>query len=169
MTQEKLCLAPGLTVEESKKFVRQFDSLPKTMGLARQWFRCAGCSRAIGGIFGQANYCSFTGGQYCEECFTGKTAVIPIRVIKNWDFTPRPVSDKAEIFLTAMWPEPILNSRACFTKDILTFAPDIMEIIRTRKERMFMSRYMKTCRDPNVLYKFARWLWPRSYLFIDIL
>lgn len=47
---------------------------------------------AVGGIPGEARQCDYTGLYYCSSCHWNDQAVIPARVIHNWDFEPRKVS-----------------------------------------------------------------------------
>lgn len=39
----------------------------------------------------KARLCDYTGLYFCENCHIGDTAIIPARVIHNWDFRPQPV------------------------------------------------------------------------------
>lgn len=62
-------------------------------GLTDQQFRCFKCNRA----FNQSpsvepRLCDYDGLYYCSHCHNRDTAVIPARVMHNWDFTAREVS-----------------------------------------------------------------------------
>lgn len=42
----------------------------------------------------EARQCDYTGQYYCSHCHWNDLAVIPARVVHNWDFEPRKVSAK---------------------------------------------------------------------------
>src|SRR5699024_12407372 len=46
-------------------------------------------------IVSKARQCDYTGLYFCENCHLNDTAIIPARVIHNWDFRPQPVSRAA--------------------------------------------------------------------------
>lgn len=45
----------------------------------------------VGGVPSEARQCDYTGQYYCSTCHWNDTAVIPARVIHNWEFEPRKV------------------------------------------------------------------------------
>lgn len=62
-------------------------------GLTYQHFRCALCNRAFSPTPQpvEARLCDYSGLYYCPECHHNDLAVIPARVVHNWDFTLRKV------------------------------------------------------------------------------
>ncbi|KAK2085782.1 Differentially expressed in FDCP 8 [Saguinus oedipus] len=42
-----------------------------------------------GGVPSEARQCDYTGQYYCSHCHWNDLAVIPARVVHNWDFEPR--------------------------------------------------------------------------------
>ncbi|XP_068117090.1 differentially expressed in FDCP 8 homolog isoform X2 [Hyperolius riggenbachi] len=60
-------------------------------GLDSQDYRCAECRTPISlrGIPTEARQCDYTGQYYCSSCHWNDLAVVPARVIHNWDFEPR--------------------------------------------------------------------------------
>lgn len=44
-----------------------------------------------GGVPSEARQCDYTGQYYCSTCHWNDTAIIPARVIHNWEFDPRKV------------------------------------------------------------------------------
>ncbi|XP_032891571.1 differentially expressed in FDCP 8 homolog isoform X2 [Amblyraja radiata] len=58
------------------------------VGLDRQDYRCADCRQPISlrGVPTEARRCDYTGQYYCSSCHWNDVAVIPARVIHNWDF-----------------------------------------------------------------------------------
>ncbi|XP_067905354.1 differentially expressed in FDCP 8 homolog isoform X2 [Heterodontus francisci] len=58
------------------------------VGLDRQDYRCGECRQPISlrGVPSEARMCDYTGRYYCSSCHWNDAAVIPARVIHNWDF-----------------------------------------------------------------------------------
>lgn len=46
---------------------------------------------SAGGVPSEARQCDYTGQYYCSHCHWNDLAVIPARVVHNWDFEPRKV------------------------------------------------------------------------------
>ena len=74
------------------------------IGLAKQDFRCGECQILLSPasnlkqnskLISKARLCDYTGMYFCEYCHFGDYAVIPARVIHNWDFKPQQVSRAA--------------------------------------------------------------------------
>uniref|UniRef100_A0A3B5LW22 Differentially expressed in FDCP 8 homolog n=1 Tax=Xiphophorus couchianus TaxID=32473 RepID=A0A3B5LW22_9TELE len=76
-------------------------SICPEIGLDRQDYRCAECRTPISlrGVPSEARQCDYTGQYYCSTCHWNDTAIIPARVIHNWEFEPRKVSS-AELLWT---------------------------------------------------------------------
>uniref|UniRef100_A0A8C7RWE2 Differentially expressed in FDCP 8 homolog n=1 Tax=Oncorhynchus mykiss TaxID=8022 RepID=A0A8C7RWE2_ONCMY len=68
-------------------------SICPEIGLDRQDYRCAECRMPVSlrGVPSEARQCDYTGQYYCSTCHWNDTAVIPARVIHNWEFEPRKV------------------------------------------------------------------------------
>lgn len=74
------------------------------IGLSNQEFRCAECRVPISPspsssttkdgckIVSKPRLCDYSGLYFCENCHMNDTAIIPARVIHNWDFQPQAVS-----------------------------------------------------------------------------
>lgn len=45
-----------------------------------------------GGVPSEARQCDYTGQYYCSTCHWNDTAIVPARVIHNWEFEPRKVT-----------------------------------------------------------------------------
>uniref|UniRef100_A0A5F8GYM7 Differentially expressed in FDCP 8 homolog n=1 Tax=Monodelphis domestica TaxID=13616 RepID=A0A5F8GYM7_MONDO len=70
----------------------ELNICPET-GLDSQDYRCAECRAPVSlrGVPSEARQCDYTGQYYCSNCHWNDLAVIPARVIHNWDFEPRKV------------------------------------------------------------------------------
>ncbi|KAM9047082.1 differentially expressed in FDCP 8 homolog isoform 7-T9 [Megaptera novaeangliae] len=82
-------------------------------GLDSQDYRCAECRAPISlrGVPSEARQCDYTGQYYCSHCHWNDLAVIPARVVHNWDFEPRKVSRGSMRYLALMVSRPVLRLR----------------------------------------------------------
>ena len=63
------------------------------VGLTAQQFRCVRCNRQLTQTPpAEVRLCDYDGRYYCPDCHSNDMALIPARVMHNWDFTTRPVS-----------------------------------------------------------------------------
>ncbi len=60
-------------------------------GLTHQHFRCARCNIAFNATTIVARLCDYSGLYYCPTCHHNDQAVIPARVVHNWDFAQKKV------------------------------------------------------------------------------
>ncbi len=67
-----------------------FEVCPER-GLTHQHFRCARCNVALNSTATATRLCDYCGQYFCPSCHHHEEAVIPARVIHNWDFNPRKV------------------------------------------------------------------------------
>ena len=62
--------------------------------LALQSNKCAGCGSALslsglGGLLGgNVRLCAYTSFYFCKSCHVNERAVLPVRVLHHWDYTP---------------------------------------------------------------------------------
>ncbi len=76
------------------------------IGLSLQQFRCAECKILI--TFANSRICDYNGFYYCPNCHWGESAIIPARLIHNWDFSPRPVSRSSLQIINYIKRKPVL-------------------------------------------------------------
>jgi len=56
-------------------------------------FDCTVCNiDLVGGVPSEARQCDYTGQYYCSTCHWNDTAIVPARVIHNWEFESRKVT-----------------------------------------------------------------------------
>ena len=61
-------------------------------GLTIQYFRCSSCNQALNQNSTEVRLCDYTGLYYCPDCHHNDLAIIPARVLHNWDFSLRRVN-----------------------------------------------------------------------------
>ena len=86
-------LSPPSFMQATSKYI--LDICPE-VGLTSQQFRCARCNQAFNASStntstAAARLCDYSGRYYCPSCHHNSLAVIPARVVHNWDFAPRKV------------------------------------------------------------------------------
>lgn len=130
-------------VSENPSYI--LDICPE-VGLSQQKYRCAECRRKI--IF-KDNYClprqcDYNGLYYCSFCHWNSQAIIPSRVIHNWDFTPRKVSRASLQFLRLMMRKPILNIEL-LNSSLFGFVTELSIVKKLREDILVMKQYFLTC------------------------
>ena len=82
--------------------------------LEAQHYTCAGCHKHFDDGktmmqdfvqtfgWGKPRLCEYTGQLYCSSCHTNETAVLPARVLHQWDFTQYVVSQMAKSYLDSI-------------------------------------------------------------------
>uniref|UniRef100_A0A8C7Z9R2 Differentially expressed in FDCP 8 homolog n=1 Tax=Oryzias sinensis TaxID=183150 RepID=A0A8C7Z9R2_9TELE len=104
-------------------------SICPEIGLDRQDYRCAECRSPVSlrGVPSEARQCDYTGQYYCSTCHWNDTAVIPARVIHNWEFEPRKVCRSSMRYLTLMIPRPVLKLKE-INPLLFNFVEELVEI-----------------------------------------
>ncbi|XP_058011365.1 differentially expressed in FDCP 8 homolog isoform X3 [Ahaetulla prasina] len=128
--------------KEKSKGVKQTCDKCSTViwGLIQTWYTCTG------GIAGEARQCDYTGLYYCSSCHWNDQAVIPARVIHNWDFEPRKVSRCSMRYLVLMVSRPVLKLRE--TNPLLfNYVEELVEIRKLRQDILLMKPYFITCKE----------------------
>ncbi|KAM5137905.1 differentially expressed in FDCP 8 homolog isoform 2-T3 [Mantella aurantiaca] len=141
-------------------------------GLDSQDYRCAECRAPISlrTSSSEARQCDYTGQYYCSNCHWNDLAVIPSRVIHNWDFEPRKVSRCSMRYLALMVNRPVLKLRE-INPLLFNYVEELVEIRKLRQDILLMKPYFITCKEAMearlllqvrkgfMLYKTASTLW----------
>jgi len=159
---------PSLSLAQNISLTSALDQVSQETGLDMQGWQCAECSKSIGAIFGPGRVCSYTRKYYCEECHTNtQTAVIPARLMYNWDGAHYKVAKSSMVFLQAVATKPIIDIRT-FSPNLPKFAPSIDTSYRLRKQLTYLSAYLTACSragQEGVKVALAEAVWPREYLY----
>ncbi|XP_045149793.1 differentially expressed in FDCP 8 homolog isoform X3 [Echinops telfairi] len=118
------------------------------VGLDCQDYRCAECRAPISlrGVPSEARQCDYTGQYYCSHCHWNDLAVIPARVIHNWDFEPRKVSRCSMRYLALMVSRPVLRLRE-INPLLFNYVEELVEIRKLRQDILLMKPYFITCKE----------------------
>lgn len=117
-------------------------------GLDSQDYRCAECRAPISlrGVPSEARQCDYTGQYYCSHCHWNDLAVIPARVVHNWDFEPRKVSRCSLRYLALMVSRPVLRLRE-INPLLFNYVEELVEIRKLRQDILLMKPYFITCKE----------------------
>ncbi|XP_055477042.1 differentially expressed in FDCP 8 homolog isoform X2 [Psammomys obesus] len=117
-------------------------------GLDSQDYRCAECRAPISlrGVPSEARQCDYTGQYYCSHCHWNDLAVIPARVVHNWDFEPRKVSRCSMRYLALMLSRPVLRLRE-INPLLFNYVEELVEIRKLRQDILLMKPYFITCKE----------------------
>ncbi|MED6239802.1 hypothetical protein ATANTOWER_011336, partial [Ataeniobius toweri] len=78
--------------------------------VALQHYLCAGCGTEVEPRYiKKLRYCEYLGRYFCDCCHSGSEAVIPGRVLANWDFSRYSVSDFSKQLLDSVWCQPLFD------------------------------------------------------------
>ncbi|XP_027629259.1 differentially expressed in FDCP 8 homolog isoform X2 [Tupaia chinensis] len=119
---------PCVSSKVSHQAEYELSICPET-GLDSQDYRCAECRAPISlrGVPSEARQCDYTGRYYCGLCHWDDMAVIPARVVHNWDFEPRKVSRSSMRYLALMASRPVLRLRE-INPLLFSYVEELVEI-----------------------------------------
>ncbi|KAK4872427.1 hypothetical protein RN001_014456 [Aquatica leii] len=118
------------------------------IGLSAQKYQCVECktSLPIDTSWTEARRCDYTGLYYCSACHWGSSAVIPARIIHNWDFTPQLVCQASLQLLRITSNRPLLNVEKLNPR-IFSVVHELNLVRRIRNELSGMRKYLLVCRN----------------------
>ncbi|XP_048443825.1 uncharacterized protein LOC125467855 [Pyrus x bretschneideri] len=132
--------------------IRQSKSLKQM--LEAQHYTCAGChkhfddgrtlmqdfAQTLG--WGKPRLCEYTGQLFCSSCHTNEIAIIPARVLHNWDFTQYPVSQYAKSYLDSIHDQPMLCVSAV-NPFLFSKVPALLHVMGVRKKMGTILPYVR--------------------------
>ncbi|XP_033122489.1 run domain Beclin-1-interacting and cysteine-rich domain-containing protein-like isoform X2 [Anneissia japonica] len=136
--------------------------IAREKGLDNQNYQCKGCSRPIGIIYGKARVCSYDACYYCNECHLDDEAVIPARILHNWDFHKHKVASYTKMFLQQMESYPLIDISLSNPRlyEAITEVQDI-KVLRTQLK--YLKAYLFTCKE-STAEELKKRVWPREYM-----
>lgn len=121
------------------------------IGLHAQAFACVDCDREID--LNSSRLCHYDGRYYCYSCHTGTDLLpIPARVLRNWDFTPKPVSKISLQKICFLRTRPILFNLFQINPMLYGFIERLVDIKQIRERIQSMLKYLEVCGQPNRPY-----------------
>jgi len=89
--------------------------------------------------------CDYTGLYFCGSCHWNASSATPARIVRNWDFGERPVSQATKQYLRLMIRKPVINVRAENPK-LFAVIPELAHVDHLRHNIMLMKKYLVVCR-----------------------
>jgi len=116
-------------------------------------YRCVECDKKLkpspyGGLTiggNEPRLCDYTGLSFCGACHWSATSIIPARVVHNWDFEPRTVSQATKQYLSLMARKPVINVKQENPK-LFAVVQELEHVHQLRKNIITMKKYMTLCR-----------------------
>ncbi|KHJ82882.1 hypothetical protein OESDEN_17423, partial [Oesophagostomum dentatum] len=111
--------------------------------------------------------CGIDGLYYCADCMRpGGEMPIPSRVLRSWDWKPRPVSDRGRAFIEANQDTPAIRIDQ-HNPTLYDHVPVLRAMKVLREQLQIASMYLFNCRE-SIADDFRRRVWPRDHLYNDI-
>lgn len=153
-----------LVERHQKRMRRVILKICPEVGLAKQDFRCGECKVLLSPttnvkpgskVVSKARQCDYTGLYFCENCHINDTAIIPARVIHNWDFRPQPVSRVAYQIISYLkntavhFDRPVLFNLVETNPMLYGLVDELIQIKRLRSELCQIFKYISLCKQPS--------------------
>jgi len=116
-------------------------------------YRCVECDKklspsSVGALTVGGNeprLCDYTGLSFCGGCHWSATSIIPARIIRNWDFEPRQVSQATKQYLALMSRKPVINIKQENSK-LFAVVQELDHVNQLRRNIISLKKYMVVCR-----------------------
>lgn len=151
------------SVEEMRRLLPLLTRLTTEEGLDAQVYKCYQCKSYIGMIYGKPRVCSYDSKYYCYECHENESALIPARLVHNWDFTLYPVCSANFQWLSSVSYQPLIDLRTVNPK-LYCHIEDLAELQMLRTQLLYVRAYLFTCRS-DAGQKLRKLVWPREHLY----
>ena len=116
-------------------------------GLLFQKFRCKNCSRPIGvDSRDESLLCRYTGYYYCPECYSKKPAILPAKIVHDWDFELRNVSLTSYLTLKLIHSYPRIDLSQ-ENPLIYSYVDTLAECSTVRQALKQMFVFLSVCQD----------------------
>ncbi|XP_050303910.1 differentially expressed in FDCP 8 homolog isoform X2 [Anthonomus grandis grandis] len=130
------------------------------VGMSAQKYLCAECKTGlvINKAWSDVRRCDYNGLYYCSACHWDSSAIIPARVIHNWDFEARPVSQASLQILKVTSIRPLINLEK-LNPQLFSRIQELKLVKRLRQELQGIKKYLVVCRkasDEHLVWKCER-------------
>ncbi|XP_043987270.1 protein associated with UVRAG as autophagy enhancer isoform X3 [Gambusia affinis] len=123
--------------------------------VALQHYLCAGCGTEVEPRYiKKLRHCEYLGRYFCDCCHSGSEAIIPGRVLSNWDFSRYSVSDFSKQLLDSVWSQPLFDLGSV-GKALWSKVKDLDRFRELREQLTGIRKLLKACRlSERVLAEF---------------
>nr|CAD7404194.1 unnamed protein product [Timema poppensis] len=118
------------------------------IGLSAQVYRCTECKAHITfkNSWVEPRLCDYNGQYFCPNCHWNSTAVIPARVIHNWDFEERKVCRASRQVLHLMIKLPVIKLER-FNPRLFGFVDELTQVKKIRENILLIKKYFILCKE----------------------
>ncbi|XP_071839592.1 pleckstrin homology domain-containing family M member 1-like isoform X2 [Apostichopus japonicus] len=152
----------GTGEQRTQALLDMVSQIGREKGLAAQKFQCRGCSCELGIIFGKHKVCNYDGYYYCSECHLDEQAVIPARILYNWDFRKHCVARHTKLFLNQVEDMALIDVGK-YNPSLYGAISEMEQILALRKQILYLKAYLFTCKQ-SVAEQLRTKIWPREYM-----
>ncbi|KAG7174006.1 Pleckstriny domain-containing family M member 3-like, partial [Homarus americanus] len=149
--------------EDTSRLLPLLTRLTSEEGLDSQQYQCHQCKSYIGMIYGKPRVCSYDSKYYCYECHEDEAALIPARIVHNWDLSAHPVCTTNARWLAAIQNQPLIDLRTVNPK-LYCHVDDLAEMQMLRTQLLYVRAYLFTCRS-GVGEQLRKILWPSEHMY----
>jgi len=161
---EEFEIIPEREALQSTRLSALVSRLCNQYGLDEQNYQCYKCRGFIGMFYGEFRVCSMDGRSYCTSCHADNTAIIPAKVLQNWDLRQYPVCTNTSRWLTDNYATPMLDIRAANPK-LYSHVEDLSQLRTLRTQLLYLRAYLFTCNTKGVKEKLVKLMWPREHFY----
>ncbi|XP_030842426.1 pleckstrin homology domain-containing family M member 1 isoform X2 [Strongylocentrotus purpuratus] len=159
-TSKEMSTPPPM--KRTQDLLSRVTNIANEKGLDSQNYQCKGCTRPVGIIYGKAKVCGYDGCYYCYECHIDEEAIIPARVLYNWDFRKQKVAKHTKSFLQQIEAMPLIDI-AQTNSSLYKAVQELEEVKGVRMQLKYLKAYLFTCKQ-SVAEELKKRVWPREYM-----
>jgi len=123
------------------------DNYPIQYAQRSAWLNKTKCAECSSRFFPQGGHrlCDYLGKWYCQSCHWGYTSPIPARVLNNWDFTHKQISQATYQYLNLMRKKAVIDLEK-MSPSLCIISAELSAICRQRRSVLEMKKYLMVCR-----------------------
>lgn len=117
--------------------------------------KCATCKKPLKKNFmGRPlyHYCRYLGNLHCQNCIKGERAIVPARVLHDYDVRSKKVSTRAKQYLDTMWSMPCI-SMTHFSPEVVKHSKQLQLLDVFIDQLAHMRQFIEVCRHKEAHYQ----------------
>jgi len=132
----------------------------------QQKWQCTGCALRVEQKYSKSfRFCNYLGKYFCTGCHENQLAIIPSRVIQNWDFKKYYVSNFSMEILKSVFTERLFNMLD-LNPNLLRKVEKLKSVVKCRIQLNKLNKYISTCRfSKDILVQIEPYLCNDPHLF----
>jgi len=137
----------------------------KTMMCQQRW-QCAGCALRVEERYSKSfRFCHYLGKFFCTGCHENQLAIIPARVIQDWDFKRYPVSNFSLEILKSVYTERLFNIMD-LNPGMIRKVEKLKSVCKCRHQLGKINKYIINCKhSQDLIQKIESYVCQEPHLF----